>query len=168
MLWGMFETKTAAKKLRLIENPAPTWIPKMTDSGTPSTTDPTTIPIAPPTPPAPKRLSTNRSATRKTATPISIQSANWRLASSAWASGTRSVVIAAIKAPAPKPARIPTRRAGTFTQQATRPARSSDDAPRSPSPKASSMAQFNHGVPQPWCWSRGRRRLTMRATTVTR
>jgi hypothetical protein len=47
--------------------PVPTWIPKMIDSGTPSTTEPTTMPIAPPTPAWPKRLSTTRSATRKTA-----------------------------------------------------------------------------------------------------
>jgi hypothetical protein len=50
MAWGTLETSTAAKKLALSGSPVDSWIPKMIDSGTPSTTDPTTIPIAPPSP----------------------------------------------------------------------------------------------------------------------
>jgi hypothetical protein len=38
--------------------PIPIWMPKMSDSGTPSTTDPTTMPIASPAPSPAKRLST--------------------------------------------------------------------------------------------------------------
>src|SRR5215216_954208 len=56
MLCGLLEMKTAARKLRLIGKPVPTWIPKMIDSGTPSTTEPTTMPIAPPTRLAEARL----------------------------------------------------------------------------------------------------------------
>ena len=49
-------------------------MPKISDSGTPSTTEPTTIPIAAPAPVVPNFLSTNRSPSMKIATPISIQS----------------------------------------------------------------------------------------------
>ncbi len=109
MLCGMLEMKTAAKKLRLIGKAVPIWIPKMIDSGTPSTTEPTTMPIAPPTPAWPKRVSTILSATRKTATPTSIHSANCQRESTSSASATRSKEIAAIRDPAPKPARNPRR-----------------------------------------------------------
>src|SRR5688572_7202930 len=140
MLCGMLEMKTAARKLALIGNAVPTWIPKISDSGTPSTTEPTTMPIAPPTPASPKRFSTTMSATKKTATPISIHRPSCQFPSCSCASGTRSVVIAAISAPAPKPAMMPTRREGTFTQHARSPASRRDDAPSSPSPRASSTA----------------------------
>ena len=42
----------------LIGTPVATWMPRITDSGTPSTTEPTTIPIAPPVPSLPYRCST--------------------------------------------------------------------------------------------------------------
>ena len=92
----------------LIVTPVPIWIPKMADSGTPSTTEPTTMPIAPPAPAVPNFLSTNQSPARKTATPISIHSTVSHSSMCACASGTRSKAIAEIIAPAPKPARIPT------------------------------------------------------------
>lgn len=41
----------------------------MIDSGTPSTTEPTTMPIAPPVPSLPKRRSTMRSPPRNTVAP---------------------------------------------------------------------------------------------------
>ena len=50
MACGMFDTKTAVRKLGLTVRPAPIWMPKMIDSGTPSTTEPTTIPIDAPAP----------------------------------------------------------------------------------------------------------------------
>ncbi len=37
----------------LIGKPVATWMPKMIDSGTPSTTEPTTMPIDPPDPSLP-------------------------------------------------------------------------------------------------------------------
>jgi hypothetical protein len=49
---GTFETMTAARKATLIARPVASWIPKMIDSGTPSTTAPRTIPRAPPAPEA--------------------------------------------------------------------------------------------------------------------
>ena len=103
-LWGMLETKHGGEEARPTGKPVPTWMPKMIDSGTPSTTEPTTMPIAPPAPAAPKRRSTTRSPTRKTATPISIHRPNCQLSSTSSASATRSKEIAAISAPAPKPA----------------------------------------------------------------
>ena len=81
----------------------------MIDSGTPSTTEPTTMPIAPPTPAWPNRVSTILSATRKTAT-TSIHNANCHRKTSS-ASATRSKEIVR-QPPAPKPARMPMRRAG--------------------------------------------------------
>jgi hypothetical protein len=71
-------------------------MPKMTDSGTPSTTEPTTMPIAPPAPAVPKRLSTSQSPSRKITTPISIHRTVCHSAMCSVASGTRSKAIAEI------------------------------------------------------------------------
>ena len=65
--WGTFETNTAARKLALIGKPVAIWMPKMIDSGTPSTTEPTTMPIDPPAPSLPNRRSTMQSPPRKIA-----------------------------------------------------------------------------------------------------
>ena len=48
MASGTFDTNTAARKLALTGRPVASWTPKMSDSGTPSTTEPTTMPIAAP------------------------------------------------------------------------------------------------------------------------
>ena len=82
---------------RLISEPAPTWMPRISDSGTPSTIEPT-MPIAPPVPPLPDRRSTTLSPRRKTPTPTSIQRANCQRSRTS-ASGTRSKGMAAIIAP---------------------------------------------------------------------
>ena len=55
-----------------------------------------------------------------------------------WPSGTSSKAIAAIKAPAPNPARMPITLVGTVIQQTANPARNSDDWAMSPNPSASS------------------------------
>jgi hypothetical protein len=49
-------------------------MPRIAHSGTPSITEPTTMPMAPPAPLDPNRLSIARSATRKTVTPNIIHS----------------------------------------------------------------------------------------------
>jgi hypothetical protein len=48
----------SSEELGLIGKPVATWMPTMIDSGTPSTTEPTTIPIEPPVPSLPKRRPT--------------------------------------------------------------------------------------------------------------
>jgi hypothetical protein len=103
------------------------------DSGTPSTTEPTMMPIAPPVPWEPKRRSTNWSARRRTATPTSIHRPACHGSISASASGSRSKDTAAIIAPAPNPPRTPTTLVGTVTQQTSRPATSSETVRAIPS-----------------------------------
>ena len=69
----MLEMMTAPRNPRLTGTPAATPMPKISDSGTPSTTDPMTIPSAPPTPAAPNFRSTTLSPTMNTIAPISSQ-----------------------------------------------------------------------------------------------
>src|SRR3990172_13095903 len=57
----------------------------------------------------------------------------------------RSNETAAINAPAPKPARAPTNRRGTATQQTSRPVSRSDDCANKPRPNASSTGTRPRG-----------------------
>jgi len=115
-------------------------MPKMIDSGTPSTTEPTTIPMAPPVPSSPNRRSTSRSPARKTATPISIQT-EYCQCDSASACAMRSNEIADSIAPAPNPARMPTTLRDRVIQQTATPATRSEDCATAPSPKACSKSE---------------------------
>ena len=138
--WGMLETKTAAKNAMLIGIPAASWMPKINDSGTPSTTEPSTIPSGPPPPPAsspPKRSSMIRSATRKIPAPTKNHSATSEMAID---SGTRSNATAAMSAPAPMPARIPTIRSGMRSTNGMTPLSSSEDCAIAPRANACNMA----------------------------
>lgn len=104
--WGTFETHTAATKAMLMGSPVVTAIPKMSDSGTPSTMAPTTIPRGLSGSSPPKRASTARSARMKITAPATISAALASVARSA-ASGIRSNATALMSAPAPNPANPP-------------------------------------------------------------
>jgi hypothetical protein len=131
---------TAATKPRLIEIPAPTWMPRIADSG--DAVDDRTHDDAHGAARSlgAEALLDNWSATRKTATPTSIHRPVCHGPMWACASGSRSKETAAIIAPAPNPPRIPTTLVGTVTQQTSRPARSSDDCASNPQSNASSMS----------------------------
>jgi len=113
--WGTFDTNTAMRNDVLIDCPDATWMPKIKDSGIPSTTAPTTIPSAPEPPPSSNFDSTSASLTMNTPPPTNSHSASCPYSSpSPW--GMRSKAIAAIRAPAPNPAKAPTTFCGTFTR----------------------------------------------------
>ena len=128
MLCGMLEMKTAAKKLTLIGKAVPIWIPKMIDSGTRRRRSRRRCPS-----PAHPRLAEARlheacrRRGRRRHRPASTTT-NCQRASRLRFRATRSKEMAASSAPAPNPARMPTRRAGPWSQKAGRPASRSDDA----------------------------------------
>ena len=87
----------------------------MIDSGTPSTTDPTTMPNGPASSPSPNLDSTIRSLTTKIAAPIKNHNPNCQFPRSEL-SGIKSNATALIRAPAPKPASAPMNLADGRTQ----------------------------------------------------